>query len=65
MKNQKAKKNRPKGFCHVFSYQQLVDYRQLSARSKLNWLEEANRFCAAAIHGKTRRIWEMFRAGKI
>ena len=54
-----------KGFSHAFTLGDILAYRRLSAEDKLNWLEEANRFCYKAIKGKTRKIWEGFRQGKI
>lgn len=54
-----------KGFRHAYTLEQIAEYSRLSAREKLEWLEEANRFCAKALKGDRKRFWEMFRAGKI
>ncbi|OGX04775.1 MAG: hypothetical protein A3G87_02920 [Omnitrophica bacterium RIFCSPLOWO2_12_FULL_50_11] len=54
-----------KGFRHSYTLDQIRAYSKLSARNKLLWLEEANRFCQKAIKGKTRKIWESFRNGTI
>ena len=50
----------------LYSLEEILDYKRLSAADKLRWLKEANRFCDIAIKGKRRRIWEKFREeGKI
>ncbi len=54
-----------KGFGHSYTVNDILAYSRLSAENKLNWLEEANRFCHKAIKGKTKKIWEAFRQGKI
>lgn len=54
-----------KGFGHSYTISDIVAYGRLSAEQKLNWLEDANRFCQKAIKGKTKKIWEAFRQGKI
>lgn len=54
-----------KGFRHAYTLEQIREYRKLSARDKLNWLEEANRFSHKAIRGDRKKIWEKFRRGEI
>ncbi len=54
-----------KGFRHAFTQQDIIEYSRLSARDKLNWLEEANRFSHTMLRGKTKKIWDKFRRGEI
>lgn len=54
-----------KGFRHFHTLEAIREYSQLSPKHKLEWLEEANRFSYLAVTGKRRKIWEMFRQGKI
>ena len=54
-----------KGFSYSYDDQKIKEYARLTAREKLEWLYEANQFCKKALTGKTRKIWESFRAGKI
>lgn len=49
----------------LYSLEEIKAYASLSAKDKLIWLEEANRFCHNAIRGKRKKIWEKFRQGKI
>ena len=56
---------RRKGFRHFHTLEDILAYGRLSAEDKLNWLEEANRFCHKAVKGKAKKIWEAFRQGKI
>lgn len=56
---------RRKGFSYTCTIEEIRAYSRLSAKDKLNWLEEANRFSHKAIKGKTKKIWEKFRQGKI
>ena len=54
-----------KGFTYSYTEEQIRAYSKLSTREKLKWLEEANRFCAKAITGRRKKIWEKFRKGEI
>ena len=54
-----------KGFYYIYDDEKIRSYARLSAREKLEWLYEANQFCKKALKGKTRKIWEAFREGKI
>ncbi|MFZ5801655.1 MAG: hypothetical protein ACOY3K_00890 [Candidatus Omnitrophota bacterium] len=54
-----------KGYSYRVTRKQIREYRQLSLRHKLEWLASANALCRKVLKGKTRRIWEAFRAGKI
>lgn len=54
-----------KGFSYHYTDQQIKAYSRLTVREKLEWLYQANQFCKKAIRGKTKKIWESFRAGKI
>ena len=54
-----------KGFFYSYDARKIKEYSRLSAKEKLEWLYEANQFCKKALKGKTRKIWEAFRAGTI
>jgi len=54
-----------KGFVLHYTEEQIRDYERLSAKDKLNWLEEANRFIHRVMPSRTKKIWEMFRRGEI
>lgn len=54
-----------KGYTYIVTAEQIREYRRLTPRQKLEWLEAANRFCHKALRGKRRQVWEAFRQGKI
>ena len=53
------------GYSYFVTLPQIREYRRLSLRQKLVWLENANRFSYQMIKGKTRLNWEALRKGKI
>ncbi len=54
-----------KGFSYSYDEEKIKAYASLAAKEKLEWLYEANQFSKKAIKGKTRKVWEAFRAGTI
>lgn len=54
-----------KGFSYRYDDEKMKEYASLAAKEKLEWLYEANQFCKKAIKGKTRKVWEAFRAGTV
>lgn len=54
-----------KGFSFHPTREALVAYAKLSAKQKLEWLEEINRFLYNAMPKSRRRIAEKFRSGEI
>ena len=58
-------KTKKGGYSYSYSRKEIKEYMALSAKWKLEWLQEANRFCHNALSGKTKDIWEGFRSGRI
>ncbi|MEW6221780.1 MAG: hypothetical protein AB1476_00455 [Candidatus Hadarchaeota archaeon] len=54
-----------KGFRYNTTKETITNYAGLSARQKLEWLEEANRFFYNSMSQSKRKIMEKFRSGKI
>ena len=54
-----------KGFEFHCAVDNIRSYCKLSAKDKLNWLEEANRFTFKMLPEETKKIWEQFRHGEI
>ncbi len=54
-----------KGFRYNTTKESLINYAELSARQKLEWLEEANRFLYNSMSKSKQNIMEKFRSGKI
>jgi len=53
------------GFSYTLTDQQIREYLKLSPQTRLEWLEEANRFLYNASDEKTREIRRRFRTGEI
>jgi len=53
------------GFKYSYSEDKLREYMALSAKEKLDWLEEANRFTYKTLTPETKKIREAFRSGNI
>lgn len=53
------------GFAYRVTDEQIKRWRMLPATVKLQWLEEANRFLAAALTRKARAIQDRFRRGEL
>ena len=53
------------GFKYRYSEEKLREYMALSAKDKLDWLEEANRFTNKTLTPETKKIREAFRSGAI
>lgn len=49
----------------VLDKEKILRFKDWSASTKLQWLEEANRFVRLALDDEKRRIWEKFRRGEI
>ena len=58
-------KSRRGGFTYSCSEDKLREYMALSAKDKLNWLEQANRFPYKTLTPETKKIREAFRTGSI
>ncbi len=56
---------RRKGFEHYPGTEVLKKYARLSAKQKLEWLEEINRFLWKALSPEKKRLVEKFRRGEI
>jgi len=54
-----------KGFSFYCTEEQINDYKKLSAKDKLNWLQEDNRFIHRIMPSGTKEIREMFRRGEL
>ena len=53
------------GFKYSCSEEKLRESMALSAKDKLDWLEEANRFTYKTLTPETKKIREAFRSGSI
>ncbi len=60
-----GKREKRRGFHYTVSLEDIRAYKKLPLKDKLTWLEEANQFSHKMIRGRTRRIWEAFRQGRI
>jgi hypothetical protein len=49
----------------VLDKEKILRFKDWSASTKLEWLEEANRFVRLALDETKLRIWEKFRRGEI
>ncbi len=56
---------KPPGFRQYYTRETLQMYMTMSARLKLQWLEEINYFLYQATPEKNKVIQQMFRSGKI
>ncbi len=54
-----------RGFSYSVTDEQIREWIRFPVRQKLRWLEEANRFNEKILRGRTLKIWEAFRAGRI
>ncbi len=54
-----------KGFRYNTTEESIRNYAELSARQKLEWLEEVNRFFYTFMSESKRKIMEKFRSGEI
>ncbi|OGW12536.1 MAG: hypothetical protein A3G93_02840 [Nitrospinae bacterium RIFCSPLOWO2_12_FULL_45_22] len=52
------------GYSYSYSEETIREYMQWSAKMKLDWLEEANRFLYRNMPPENRLIWERFRRGE-
>ncbi len=56
---------KPPGYRQYYTRDTLKAYVMMSAKMKLEWLEEINRFLYHATPEKNKTIQKMFRDGKI
>ncbi|MBI4609899.1 MAG: hypothetical protein HY726_12930 [Candidatus Rokubacteria bacterium] len=54
-----------RGFGYVVGEEQILKYLQVPIEQRLEWLDEAIRFLAAATPPEAREIWQKFRKGEI
>lgn len=54
-----------KGFRYNTTKESIRNYAGLSAKQKLEWLEEVNRFLYNSMSKSKRKIMEKFRSGEI
>ena len=54
----------PRGFSFRLDQEKIREFKGLSAEEKLDWLEEANDFIAAAVSDDKRQRWERLKANK-
>lgn len=54
-----------KGFYYILEKEDIVNYMKLSAREKLNWLEEIVLFTEKALTPKEKKIREYFRNNRV
>lgn len=59
------KKIDKKGFSYFVDIEAIKNYMKIPPSSKLEWLEEANRFTRMALSKRRLMIWEKFRRGEI
>lgn len=57
--------SKSKGFGFQLDREKILLYKDSPAREKLQWLEEANKFCQKFVTGKRRKIWEKIRRGEL
>ena len=60
-----ARPHRLQGFRYHCTREQLLAWMRVPAAAKLRWLEDANRFLDKVMTPQSRRIRELFRAGKL
>ena len=51
-------KNRDGGFVHIISDDKIAEFRHMSLRARLQWLESANAFVNKAIGIKKRALFD-------
>ncbi len=54
-----------KGYNYYVTIEQIRRFSRLTARQKLEWLEEANAFVNKFLPERSRRLQQLFRSGKI
>lgn len=64
----REKKKRPrrkigKTFCYQFTKETLDRFKDMPARAKLEWLEEANEFVNKFVSPAKRKYWEKIKLG--
>ena len=66
MKNKSKKKSSErKGFSYSLEDEKIRAYMKLTAREKLQWLEEINRFTFFVLNEKQKEFREKLRSGEI
>ena len=55
----------PKGYWYCLTDEAILKYMQWPIKTRLVWLEEANRFLFQALTEETKRIREQFRKAEI
>ena len=61
-----VRRHKPRrGFSYSVTDEQIMEWIHFPVRQKLLWLEEANRFNEKVLRGRTLKIWDAFRAGRI
>ncbi|MBI3595895.1 MAG: hypothetical protein HY203_01930 [Nitrospirae bacterium] len=53
------------GYRYHLTDEAILKYMQWSIATRLTWLEEANRFLAAALSPQARKVREAFRRGTL
>ena len=54
-----------KGFSYDYPVEKIRKYMCLSAKEKLNWLEEINRFTYKAMPNDRKAAWQKLRRGEV
>lgn len=54
-----------KGFSYFVDLEAIKGYMRIPISSRLEWLEEANKFTKTALSKRKLAIWEKFRRGEI
>lgn len=65
MKKKIKKRGERKGFSYKLEDEKIRAYMKLTAREKLQWLEEINRFTFFVLNEKQKEFREKLRSGEI
>jgi hypothetical protein len=58
MKRNRKTKKKDTGFVYVFSEEKINEFKHMSTRARLRWLEEANAFINKALGFKKRALFD-------
>lgn len=62
-KNKRSRRKIAKTFCYQFTKETLDRFKDMPARTKLEWLEEANEFVNKFVSPAKRKYWEKIKQG--
>ncbi|MBU0687694.1 MAG: hypothetical protein KKB81_07645 [Candidatus Margulisbacteria bacterium] len=54
-----------KGYSYTIDRKRLLEFAKFSIEDRLQWLEEANEFLNKVASPETKKMWQLFREGKI